>query len=406
MEHDMLEKMAEVAVAELDFDVKLSMAARLIAEACAFDQCAVYVREGRVGGFKLNALEGESMGRVEEYGEEEGLPGLVRLTRDCAEVRGKEEGDTAWKGRTDAGLSGFGYAMALPVTDKESLLGVLYLKARQDPELSASRKKALATAALLIAAIIKYRDIKECGLKAAIELKDAQSRLINSEKLMSLGDMAATLAHEIKNPLMSIGGFALRLKKKLGDDSPHVKDVDLMIDEVGRMEKIMNGIVRALEQTLDLRLDDFTDILDDAVGLFDEEIGALGIKVARRYHEGPLPVEADREQMKIAFDNIIANALQSMEKGGGTLDLETTSVNGYAIAKITDSGGGINPDYIGHIFNPFFTTKEHGTGLGLPITNSIVMRHRGVIEVDNRVGVGVSFTIKLPRAGARGGPKG
>lgn len=405
MEHEMLEKIAEAVVAELDFDVKLSMAVRLISEAFAFDQCAVYVREGRVGGFKLSALEGESIGRVEEYGEEEGLPGLVRLTRDCAEVRGKEEGVADWEGRTDAGLRGFGYAMALPVTDKESLFGVLYLKARQDPELSASKKKVLTTAALLIAAIIKCRDVKECVLKAAIELKDARSQLINSEKLMSLGGMAATLAHEIKNPLMSIGGFALRLKKKLGGDPQYVKDVDLMIKEVGRIERIMNGIVRSLEQTLELRLDDFTDILDDALGLFEEEIGALGIKVVRRYHEGPLPVEADREQMKIAFDNIIANALQSMEKGGGTLELETGAVNGTAIAKITDSGGGINPDYIGHIFNPFFTTKEHGTGLGLPITNSIVMRHRGVIEIDNRAGVGVSFTIKLPCAGGKRGSK-
>ncbi|MEK7774070.1 MAG: ATP-binding protein [Deltaproteobacteria bacterium] len=401
MEYDIIERMAEVAAAELDFDVKLSMTAKLISDAFAFDQCAVYIREGRAGGFILKAFEGEAKSRIEEYGEEEGLPGLVRRTGDCAEVRGKGPEDTVWEGRTDRGLSGFGYALALPVTDKENLLGVLYLKARQDPGISPSKKKALTTSALLIASIIKYREMKESSLKALCELKDVKARLINSEKLMSLGDMAATLAHEIKNPLMSIGGFALRLKKKLGGDSPHAKEVDLMIHEVGRIEKIMNGIVRSLEQTIDLRLDDFTDILDDAAGLFEEEIGALGIKVVRRYHEGPLPVVADREQMKIAFDNIIANALQSMEKGGegGTLELETGAVDGTAIARITDSGGGINPDYIGHIFNPFFTTKKHGTGLGLPITNSIVMRHKGMIEIDNKAGVGVSFTIKLPHAG-------
>ena len=111
----------------------------------------------------------------------------------------------------------------------------------------------------------------------------------------------------------------------------------------------------------------------------------------------PLPIMADEEQLKIAFDNLIANAIESMDSGG-TLSVSTARNGDWVTVEITDSGGGIEPELVSGIFDPFVTTKEHGTGLGLPITRKIIMRHRGSIDVANDYGRGTTFRVKLPSA--------
>jgi signal transduction histidine kinase len=224
-------------------------------------------------------------------------------------------------------------------------------------------------------------------------------KLVNSEKLLALGDMAATLAHEIRNPLLSIGAYAARLRRQLPPGSAGLKYLEQMSADIARIEKIMDGIIRFLkDNAVELKTEDLNSIVDEALTLFNDEFSAHDIKV-RRLIAQKLLVLVDREQMKIAFDNLIANAIQSMENGG-SFAVETVLSGGFAVARLTDTGGGIDPRYLGYIFNPFFTTKKHGTGLGLPIANSIVMRHKGQLEAGNE-GPGAVFTIKIPYAGAQ-----
>jgi len=136
--------------------------------------------------------------------------------------------------------------------------------------------------------------------------------------------------------------------------------------------------------------------MDEAAARFEDEMKRLSIRLERDYRYGPLCVNAGRQELKIVFDNLIANALQCMNKDGGTLRLGTTLDEGWVVAEVSDSGGGIDPCHLASIFRPFFTTKKDGTGLGLPITSSIVSRLRGVIDVINKVGEGVTFRVKLP----------
>ncbi len=212
------------------------------------------------------------------------------------------------------------------------------------------------------------------------------------------------LSHEIKNPLVSIGGFANRLKKKLSSNSPYMPYVDQIVKEVSRLEDIMRGIVSfSNNKFVEFSREDINSIVEEALFVFSDVLRRQGIKIDMNLDKKPAFVMGDRQQLKIAFDNLIVNAIQSMAKGG-TLYITTYSTDEWNVVEVSDTGGGIDPQVIGNIFNPFFTTKEHGTGLGLAITYTIIKRHKGVIDVTNNIGVGVTFSVKLPHASR--GPRG
>ncbi|MBI5344672.1 MAG: hypothetical protein HZB83_04950 [Deltaproteobacteria bacterium] len=398
MEYDVTEKSGNLTVAE-GLGEKLTEAASVIHGYFPFDQCAVYVWDASRRLFELKAYHSKTGGAVspvESYGEDEGIAGLVKKTGGIAEAYTQTPGDTVWGGTEDKGLYGFKSVLVLPLMDADRFLGALYLKSGGKVRLPEKRREILKLAARFLVLVLKYGVISDENAALSERLKDTEARLNSTQKLVALGDMAAELAHEIKNPLVSIGGFAARLRKKTAPDSPGLEYIDHIIRETDRLEKMVRGAMRFLkESALELKPDDINEILEDTLGIFEEDLATAGITVVRSFHDGSLTVMVDREQMKIAFDNLIANAIQSMEHGG-TLKLTTSRSGGWVVAEVADSGGGIDPRHIGHIFNPFFTTKEHGTGLGLPITNSIVMRHKGVIDVVNNAGVGVTFAVKLP----------
>lgn len=398
MEYDIIEKVNELAVADGRLEEKLEKAARLFAEKFHFDRCLFFLG-GEGGALRLAASSsGLCTTGVLSYGKGEGLP-AVALERGALVEAHKEPEGAAWEGVADRGLEGVSTALVCPLGVKGGFSGVMYLKSRERTRLSLVDRQILKVAAVQAALMVRNAALIEEHSRVHSEILEMQERLVSSEKLLALGDMAATMAHEIRNPLLSIGGYAARLKRQLPPDSPGLVYIEKLSVEIGRIEKIMNGIIRFLKDNLaELKPDDLNGIVDEALGLFTDEFLARGITVQRRSSSAPLPVFADREQMKIAFDNIIANAIQSMERGGA-LTITTSRSGDFAVAEVSDTGGGIDPKHIGYIFNPFFTTKKHGTGLGLPIANSIITRHRGGIEVRNE-GRGASFAIRLPYSGA------
>lgn len=398
MEYDIIEQVSELAASSSPLEEKLEKAAGLLADYLAFDGCAVLLLGGN-GCMRSVAAKGPEA--LPLYCKDQGVPWFALGKGALIEVR-KEAGESAWEGIEDSGLEGYRTALAYPLKEKDRTYGVLYLRARAKVRLTLLKRQMLKLAAMQLLILVKSSEVLNDHHRVYAELLEMQQKLADSEKLLALGDMAATMAHEIRNPLLSIGGYAARLKRQLPPGSPGLGYLEQMGAEIGRIEKIMNGIIRFLkDNVVELKPYDMHAIMDEAMELFSDELTAHRIKVERRSGPVPLPVLADREQMKIAFDNLIANAIQSMEKGG-TLTLETSRSGEFAAAKVSDTGGGIDPKYMGHIFNPFFTTKKHGTGLGLPIANSIIMRHKGTIEVRNE-GPGAAFIIKLPFAGAAAG---
>lgn len=399
MDYAAIERLSALVARPGPLEVKLGEAAQgLRALFSGFDECSIYLRDGKENRFFLKARDArpKAAGGVVSYGCNEGIVSVAQRSGSLVEAFATDAASTHWGGVFEPGFKGFRTIYACPLKG-DAFYGAIYLKCVKRAALTVAKKALLSTAAKEVSNIITV-DALLPGIRGYGGGRDVERRLVDVEKLMALGDMAASLVHEVRNPVVSIGGLAARLKKRLPAGSPQHKYVDMMLAEIRRIEKIFDGAVRFLKDSiLEVRPVDINDIIDDTMALFEEDFAERGIKAEKRLSREKLIVDADREQIKIAFDNIIANAIQSMDKGG-TLIIATESRDGWIIAGITDTGGGIDPRHLGAIFNPFFTTKEHGTGLGLPITNSIVMRHSGRIEIDNAPGKGVTFLVKLPCA--------
>lgn len=397
MEYDIIDKVSDIAASDLKFDAKLFEAVKILLQYFPFDQCLLYLEDS--GALKLRAEANAQLHAVRAYAKGEGL--LWHASEAGVPIEAFKEIDAAsWESIEDSGLYGAAHALAVPLKGSGRVYGALYFKSAGKGKLSLLKRQMSRIAALQVVSLIRCSELESRHSRVYDELIQMQQKLDDTEKLLALGDMAATLAHEIRNPLLSIGAYAARLRRQLPPGSPGLQYLEQMSADIGRIERIMDGIIRFLkDNAVELKTEDLDSIADEALELFNDEFLAHNIKVERLRAATMLPVLADREQLKIAFDNLIANAIQSMENGG-SLFVKTTTSGGFAVVRLSDTGGGIDPKCLGFIFNPFFTTKKHGTGLGLPIANSIVMRHKGQLEAGND-GPGAVFTIKIPYAGAQ-----
>jgi signal transduction histidine kinase len=231
-------------------------------------------------------------------------------------------------------------------------------------------------------------------------LREARERLIHGERLAAIGEMAANLVHELKNPLITIGGFAGRLLKGLPDESPEHLYADTIVKEVCRLEKMLSDILAfSRKPTICYSACDVGGILEDCFSSCATTLEDLGIRLSANLGTGHWPLLGDAHQLKQVFLNLILNACDVMPKGGLiNVHVESLHTEKRAVlVRISDTGGGIPPDMLSQIFNPFFTTKRHGTGLGLAIVNRILLNHNGRIEAANE-GAGAVFTVTLPLA--------
>ncbi len=231
------------------------------------------------------------------------------------------------------------------------------------------------------------------------ELEEAHARLHHAEKLSSLGRMAASIAHEINNPLTGLLSYVHLIKRALPDDSEILPDVLLVEQQVNAIA----GLVRQLRDfskppRKERRLVILNTALEDVLALMHSELLKHRIEVVRAFDAALPPILASAEQMREVLLNIILNAQDAMPEGG-TLTVRTSADDTWVQAQVTDTGTGIAPEIMERIFEPFFTTKgEHGTGLGLAICHSIIQDHGGDILVESREGQGTTFTVQLPRA--------
>ena len=269
------------------------------------------------------------------------------------------------------------------------------------------------------------------------EIQRSHHRLLQQERLAALGEMAAHVVHEIRNPLVAIGGFARRLTQRLMGREPEGQYAQIIAREVDRLERIVHD-VRGLSRESRLALID-TDLhalLRDCLVLFSERIALQRVSVRLELSERFPILHLDAVQLKQAILNLIANALEAMPTGG-TLTLATqvavgrpdqpveqpitpstadadrppppeaavslhtptpapAGVSDWATLSVGDTGGGIPQGIVDEVFNPFFTTKEAGTGLGLTLVRRVARAHGGRVEVRNRPGEGVTFCLWLP----------
>lgn len=237
---------------------------------------------------------------------------------------------------------------------------------------------------------------------AHLNLKDARERLVHGERMAAIGEMAANLAHELKNPLVTIGGFAGRLLKLLPAKTREHQYADTIVSEVSRLEKMLAEILAfSRKPTICFSMCNLVEIIQDCLTNCATTFEDHNITISFSGNDRAWPVSGDAHQLKQVFLNLILNACDVMPEGG-RLSLTGAVSNSSKdkkniIISIEDTGGGVQKEMLPQIFNPFFTTKNHGTGLGLAIANRIILNHFGTIEVHN-TGMGAAFTITLPLA--------
>ncbi|MBN2566147.1 MAG: PAS domain-containing protein [Candidatus Eisenbacteria bacterium] len=223
-----------------------------------------------------------------------------------------------------------------------------------------------------------------------------QSQLREVEQMAGIGQMAANVAHEIRNPLIAVGGFARQLHEALGPEDERREYTSIILEEVTRLEQILREQL-TLERHLQpvLAPVDINSILRDVRKLLSHGFLSTRTRLIGKL-EDSLPVTmGDANQLKQAFLNVVNNSIQSMTEGG-TVEMSTEQKGRNIVVTVTDTGPGIAPEVMSKLFVPFFTTRKTGSGLGMAVTRRIVENHGGTIEVESEVGNGTTVRISLP----------
>jgi signal transduction histidine kinase len=240
-----------------------------------------------------------------------------------------------------------------------------------------------------------------------VEQLEERERL--RDRLAALGEMAAAIAHEVKNPLAGIEVMAGLLKRRL-TDSPDAQAVLADIIKEAKMANVIVQEVLAFVRPIRLQVEDIsvTDVIRDAIAMAESHSLKANIAVRVDLPEALRPIQGDPHQLRQIFTNLMTNAFEAMN-GAGTIDIVATAIEGedeasstdhatgpMILITISDNGPGIPPEVMDRIFSPFFTTKPQGSGLGLAIVRKIVDAHDGRIDVGSRSGGGTVFRVTLP----------
>lgn len=299
--------------------------------------------------------------------------------------------------------------IAIPIIAKEKVLGAISADhVKPGKKISKEVFKSVVAfsqqASLAIHHAFRYKEIKELSekmegriRKVQDELKKREMELFRSEKLAVLGQLAAGLAHEIRNPLTSINILIQSLIDRLPGNGELREDLNVIEEEIKRLNNIINQFLNFAKPSEPfLKKTDIILILEEIIQLLKLQIEKQNIKIEKDFATIPF-ILIDKEQIMQAFLNLILNAIQAMPDGGLLKLKVKLSEDGHFIKiLISDSGIGISQKNIERLFDPFFTTKEDGIGLGLSIVHRIIDQHRGKIEVESILGEGSLFKIFLP----------
>ena len=245
------------------------------------------------------------------------------------------------------------------------------------------------------------------------KLKELEEEVTRVRTLAALGEMAATVAHEVKNPLGGIRGFADLLDRDLEGSDPRKKSVEKIMEGIETLDKIVLGLLNYTKPIkLDLHQVEFISFMDEVIKFFeiDLEREKKKIDIIREYPKKALLCRIDTEQFRQVILNLLHNAIQAMSHGGRIVVGVNEEEKGTGVPqnslgihpegkrivlKISDNGTGMSKATLNKLFTPFFTTKEHGTGLGLSTVKKIVEAHRGDIRVESKMGKGTIVTVRL-----------
>ncbi len=253
--------------------------------------------------------------------------------------------------------------------------------------------------------VVGHGEIKELSLSFNLmsvklkelidKIKSAQEHMVKTEKLYAVGEFSAGIAHEIKNPLTPIMMLMRRVKEE--KESLTDKDIDIIEEELNRIDKIVTEFLAfARTDNVEMKEVNINEVLEEVITITRPKIDRSEISLIEKYLR-PLPdIIGIHDALKQVFLNIMLNAIQAMDGHRGDLSVETSLHNGRIGVTIKDTGIGIPEDYLKKVYDPFFTTKKEGTGMGLALTHNIVSDHSGKIEIDSTPEKGTTVKVDFP----------
>ncbi len=314
--------------------------------------------------------------------------------------------DPQFRWQEEARRAGVVSMICAPLVARRRTIGTIRLYTADRREFDLSERKILLAIAGMAAQAIEnarlYRQIEEQNrqlLESYEALRRTQKELLRKERLAALGEMAATVAHEIRNPLTSVRGFAQRIQRRaeaLGDGRV-MEYTGIIMEEVDRLNKFIKDVLdfaRHAKPTFELV--SLNAIISDVLTMMRDEFDRKKITVVPDLAAGLPPTVCDRMQVRQLLINLLQNARAAMARGGMII-IRTQDAGRFIRLRIIDNGHGIPRDILQKIWSPFFTTKTHGTGLGLALVQRIVDDHRARIFIRSRPGCGTIVNILFPK---------
>jgi len=245
-----------------------------------------------------------------------------------------------------------------------------------------------AVGGTVLGAVVTLEDVSE--------IKALTDQLIRADRLAAMGELTAGVAHEVRNPLGVIRASVQLLEDSRGDPVRTSEAAEVIKQEIDRLDRVIKALLdfgRPSKPTM-VRTD-LNEVLNDVVLFTNRFAKQSDVVIEERLQDDLLPVRGDPDQLKQVFLNLVTNAVQAMERTGGTIIIETHDAGEYVEVSVCDDGPGISQGDLSKVFDPFFTKRAEGTGLGLTIVHRIIDEHEGHIEVDSRPS-GTVFRVTLP----------
>lgn len=401
-----LARISLIINSSLDINEILSNSMTLVEELMCADACSIFELDHDRNELFFRIARCDPDGRAQEIRIKKGvgIAGHVASTGETIVVQDTRK-DKRFHAEIDS-LTGFltSSIIGVPIKNKERIIGVLQalnsdlVESLGDRELEILQIVANQIGIALENARLYERLQNKFSLTRE-ELKATQAKLIRSERLAALGQLCQGIAHEVRNPAMSIGGLARRLQKSLSPGHPGIQYAEIIIRESGRLEKMVVDVedYTALPDP-ELRQVRLSEFLDQAVNSWKMKYEPNGISIVIESIPEDTLVLLDRELMQTALVNVLVNAQESIADNG-VITIASWQDGKWLGISVRDNGAGIERDDLPRVFDPFFTSKTHGAGLGLTIVNRIVSSHGGEVKIYSTPDVGTEVRILFPADG-------
>jgi signal transduction histidine kinase len=400
---DTLLKFSAVINSSLDIEEVLNQSMRWAEEYISAEASTVYELDEEEDMLFIRVARGDKKETVQrirlQVGEgiagrvvQTGLPMVVQDVNKEKNFNDRYDKQTGFQTRS---------MLCVPLTFRDRPIGALQVLNKKSGKRFTESDLALLTAmAQHIAVALEnarlYTRLNQEFKLTARELRITQEKLIRSERLAAMGNLVQGIAHEIRNPITTIGGFAARMRRTAKKDSKLHNYADIILEETERLENLVQKVRQLAEvQSAPIQLLDPAPVFRHVVEAFESLASKQGVDLSAHIEESLPLSRIAASPLSTALTNIMENALESMPRGG-RLTFRASQENHSIRVQVTDTGCGIAQEDLDSIYDPFFTSKTQGAGLGLTMVHQVVTDHHGEIDIQSQQGKGTTVIIRLP----------